>query len=248
VQRGGDGTVNKLLIVGARPLSLGMRVQRLARYEGFNADTAGITTENHTLDISDTDVVHKFMKEHMWDHVVCTVGVNMEGTVEGKGWIKALETQARTNYLGPMILLSEWARVWRDAIKEARAGQDYVPIGLVRHFVAISSNSAHIARANSGGYCASKAALSMGVRCAAREQASWPFSIYGYEPGWLEGTPMSEMVRTRLQHTDVRAATHRIPGGRGINPDVLAALIVHNIKTSEKALNGCMIRTDGGEQ
>lgn len=234
---------NSLLVVGTRPASLGMRVQRKAREAGFNVDTAGITVENHRVDFSDVDAVHKFLEENLFDHVVCTIGINMEGTLQGKGWIKSLESQMRTNYLAPMILMSEWSRVWRDAITA-----DANLKTTIKHFVAISSNSAQVARANSGGYCASKAALSMGIRCAAREQAKWPFSIYGYEPGWLDGTPMSEMVRTRLQQSDQRAAMHRIPGGRGINPDYLADLIVGNLLTSSKSLNGCLLRVDGGEQ
>lgn len=231
----------KLLVVGARPLSLGIRVVRAAKDAGYRTETLGMGSEDHKLDITDTHLVHEFMHEHAFDHIVNTVGVNLDGTIEGKGWIAALETSMRVNYLAQMIMVSGWARYWRDKIKSEHLRPE------VKHYVAISSNSARIARAQSGGYCASKAALSMGMRCAARQEATWPLAIYAYEPGWLEGTPMSEAVRTRIQDKGL-TTMHRIPGGQAIPPDQVAEMIVRNIAAGGKHLSGCILRVDGGEQ
>lgn len=231
---------NHLLVAGARPRSLGMAIVRAAKDVGFQVETLGMTTEDHQVDASNVEQVHEFFRDHnLIDHVVCTVGTNQEGTIEGKGWFNALAGQMHTNYLAPMIMLSSWTRTWRDQIKQGKTPTE------AKHFAAVSSNSARIARADSGGYCASKAALSMGIRCAARQQARYPFSLYAYEPGWLEGTPMSEMVRQRMSPSH---KPHRIPGGRGINPEVLAQVIVNNLKTTNFSLNGCIIPFDGGEQ
>lgn len=206
-------------------------------------ETAGITEEEHKLpDLTlngSIAYMHDFFVEKRYDHVVCTVGVNTPGTITGGGWIGALDKQMRSNYLVPMILLGEWCRSWRDT--EALQGQP------PHHYVAISSNSARIARGGSGGYCASKAALSMGLRCAARQMAHLPFAIYGYEPGWLADTPMSKAVQMRLLSKGVDQL-HRIPSKAPIYVADLARMIVNNIQIGGRALNGCMIPVDGGEQ
>jgi hypothetical protein len=71
------------------------------------------------------------------------------------------------------------------------------------------------------------------------------YLIYGYEPGLLRGTPMTQEVKPR---TD--APPHRMPGvpAGGIDPARLAQLIGHNIAQGGYELNGTMIRLDGGEQ
>lgn len=232
---------NRLLVVGARPGSLGAAVVRAAKDFGIQAISAGIFgSEDHELDCTRSADIYTFLKQHQPDHVVCTVGVNMTGTIEGKGWVGALDTSMRINFIGPMVVLGEWARLWRDKIGEKDKAHE--PL---RHFVAISSNSAHIARSNSAGYCASKAALSMGIRCAARQEAHWPLVIYGYEPGWIDYTPMSQEVLERMAGG---GAPHRIPGARTLDPDQLATMIISNIREGSRALNGCLLRIDGGEQ
>ena len=229
----------KLLVIGARPRSLGAHVVSVAQsMSKFEVVTAGMH-DNSKLDLTKPKDVHAFMKDVAPDHVVCTAGVNLFGSTIGEGWLAKLEGQMRTNYYGPMILLSEWARYWRYARQPE-----------TRHFVAVSSNSAHIARSNSVGYCASKAALSMAIRCTAREMAQlpldeWvPLSIWCVEPGWLNDTPMSRSLETRFGHD----ALHRIPGGEGIPPLSVATHIVNTIKSGGLAFNGTTIRIDGGEQ
>jgi NAD(P)-dependent dehydrogenase (short-subunit alcohol dehydrogenase family) len=113
-------------------------------------------------------------------------------------------------------------------------------------FVAVSSNSAHVARSESAGYCASKAALSMAVRCAARRYAPLnTFRIWGYEPGLILDSPMTEAVRMSVR-PDV--PLHRIPGNHTLRRGDLAQRIVDDIASGDRWLNGCMLRLDGGEQ
>lgn len=116
---------------------------------------------------------------------------------------------------------------------------------MVKRFVAISSNSAHIPRRGSMPYCASKAALSMALRVAARELANKNVAVWGYEPGLLAGTPMSEQTR-RDFGTD---PLHRMPGvsWEGLPVGDLAQQIVQDISTFSVAHNGLMIPFDGGE-
>jgi len=233
----------KLLVVGAREGSLGAGVVQVAEASGLysRVGTAGISgDEERRLNITRLKDVYAFLREEEWDHVVCTAGMNLPGTITGQDWHANMKSQMNVNYQGPMNLLSEWARYWRKRLEVQPDEKEQT-----RHFVAVSSNSAHIARSGSGGYCASKAALSMGVRCAAREldRDGWPLVAYGYEPGWLNGTPMSNEIESAIS-----GPLHRIPSGQGLHPVSLAALIVNNLSNMNQAISGCMIRVDGGEQ
>lgn len=227
----------KLLIIGARPQSLGAHVRSVAESATkLEVTTAGLHAEDLKVDLTKVAEVQPLIWKHgPWDHVVCTAGINLSGTISGEGWLASLESQMRTNYYGPMILLSQWTGYWRKHGMEE---------GVTRHYVAVSSNSAQVARSTSGGYCASKAALSMGIRCAAREMAEHPLAIWAVEPGWLTDTPMSRSVQTRLGEQ----APHRIPSGESISPLSVAVQIVSGITRIGRALNGCILRIDGGEE
>lgn len=242
---------HRLLIVGAREGSLGEAVETLAREDlngDFDVETAGIDQEMLGLDITDYNQVDDFFESiplHAYPmSIVCTVGMNVEHTI-GALHPPALQREFEVNCTSVLNLLSAW---WNVAMM---APDGEVPH--LHHFVAISSNSAQIARSQSLGYCASKAALSMGLRVAARALATgreWKDPcpvVYGYEPGWINDTPMSREVRERLDHATAATTVHRIPGGRGIDRFSLANMIMNNLKGG-KALNGCMLRLDGGEQ
>lgn len=228
--------------MGARPASLGAHVASLAREQGYTVTTAGIHDEDINCDAGSVQSVRSAVDIVRPHHVVCTVGLNLPGTIQGKGWYTNMKEQVMTNYLAPMIVVSEWARHWRNHFKTV----DMIKWGdMTLHCVAISSNSAKVARSASGGYCASKAALSMGYRAAAREQAEHPFAIYTYEPGWLDGTPMSDEVEDRIGN--VAVPLHRIPGDNVVDPDEFARMIVTNLSLGPW-LNGTTLRVDGGEQ
>lgn len=228
-----------MLVVGAQPLSLGWHITRQARHQGWHVTTAGISGEEDIprFDITKPLHRHNVLKNGLrFDAIVCTAGVNLDGGIRHKTWDYDVETHLLVNAGGPLGLLKQWV----DAMEE-----DGVAL-YGRSFVAVSSNSAHVARSQSAGYCASKAALSMGLRCAARELADTGLNVWGVEPGWIKGTPMSERVQERLG-PDV--APHRIPGGRSLRPWWLAEFIINNINhVSRSPLNGCMLRIDGGEQ
>lgn len=230
---------NTLLVVGAQPHSLGAAVARRAQLEGFDVVTSGVSGwEDSWLDLREpetfVDVVRKY---GLPDHVVCTVGINQPTSLlYNEKWIDYLGDSFIVNAVGPLSLLGLWIELWKPELED----------GLLHHFAAVSSNSAHIARSNSLAYCTSKAALSMGIRVIGREVAKegLSFSVYAYEPGWLDGTPMSQSIIERLQPIE---DLHRIPGGGAINVKDLAKVISHNL-TLGPLFNGCTIRVDGGEQ
>jgi NAD(P)-dependent dehydrogenase (short-subunit alcohol dehydrogenase family) len=113
------------------------------------------------------------------------------------------------------------------------------------HLVAMSSNSAHIPRSPSLGYCVSKAAVSMAVRVLARKWAGVPL-VYGYEPGLLATRATVAQASSGAYGA---GALHRMRGvpQYGNEPKVLAKLIGHNLLEGGMHLNGCMLRLDAGE-
>lgn len=229
----------KLLVVGAAPSSIGAEVVRVAQTTECYQEvlTAGISGEGWFLDVRYPGDIAKVIDSDTFTDVVCTVGVNMPATVDD--WSKfpeALEQSMLVNYIGVMKLLSRWL----GTLKSIDEDEWY-------NFVAISSNSAHVPRRSSAAYCASKAALSMGLRVAAREQADAQapqVNIYGYEPGFVQDTPMSEAT----EHT-FQGKPHRIPGDRVLHRSDLASIIVANLTYTPFGhyANGNMIRIDGGE-
>lgn len=216
-----------VLVIGSRTGSLGWAVEQRARTAGHVVVTAGISGEDILLDVLSPSTIQS-VDWRSFHHVVCTVGVN-------DGPRTALMA---VNAFGPLVMLDQW-----------------LAAGCSGHFVAVSSNCAHIARAGSDAYCMSKAALSMGLRCVAREVSkdSVEFmgehrmpAVYGYEPGWIEGTPMSHEVAHRLDA--LGAAHHRIPSGVAVDREGLAALVVNNLSLPNAMVSGVMFRVDGGEQ
>lgn len=240
------------LVVGARPYSLGEAVVSRLQGEGWTVRTAGLHHEDYRLDIHDEAKCNGMLQSHAKEHgaiphaVICTAGVNdalpFDAKLKNGLWGDILDNSLSVNATGPLTLLRAYARVAENVQSmEETLGGSPGP----RHFVAISSNSANIARTRSVAYCASKAALTMGVRVAAREYApDRCLSAYVYEPGWIEGTAMSMDVTERLGKD---AAPHRIPAGQGIGIDSFSRMIVNNLDTGMD-LNGCALRVDGGEQ
>lgn len=241
--------MGNLLVVGARPGSLGHCVADVATDRGWTVTTAGVSGEEDLpLDIADHAAVHgMFGTGFEWHSIVCTAGVNFVGGIKDDSIRGMLDQSLAVNTVGPLHLLHAWQDWWLfnlDATYMQGEGDAAVP-EVPLHFVAVSSNSASIARSRSLAYCASKAALSMGIRCAARELAGTWLNVWGVEPGWLSGTPMSKEVNARIEYGMPR---HRIPGDRTVDPAALAHFIVSGLRNPYSSLNGCMIRMDGGEQ
>lgn len=227
----------RLLVVGARPASLGAAIVRTADAAGLSVATAGVNGEAWHLDLNQmnhADVV-RILEEVRPDHVVCTVGVNYGREVVSTPRLWYVDHFTVNAFL-PLLLLEAFEDYLRDDVD----GPPY------RHYVAVSSNSARIPRTASAAYCASKAALSMGIRVRAREvgRSGSPLVVYGYEPGLLAGTPMTAAVEERWGG----ATLHRMPGVRpaGIDPASVARMMVDNLNGGRE-LNGCLIPVDAGE-
>jgi len=224
-----------LLVVGAARHSLGEAVAAQAE-ENWDYDlvqTAGITDESLRLDVRVNESIKTVLEEVRPDYVVCTVGVNIPAGIGHTFLPTLMQDSFHTNVVGPLTLLQHFVTMTSLSV-------------LTRKFVVISSNSAHIARSGSLPYCASKAALSMGLRVAARDLADNPGILaWGYEPGLLGGTPM-----TRVTQEQFSGPLHRMKGvgPGGLSPYALADRVLSDLSLSGLGLHGTMFRFDAGEQ
>lgn len=243
----------RLLVIGAREGSLGEAVARHAEgeWEACEVITAGISgEEKYFCDLTVGVQVKHMLHELCPDYIVCTVGENSPASVRDGFLAAKLMASYQVNVLGPMLLLHHFlaSPYNRDTVYRKK-------------FVAISSNSARIARSGSVPYCASKAALSMALRVAARdvatqivEAAQLPPLIWGYEPGLLHGTPMTEETMKVFGNPtgdpSFGGALHRMKGvgPTGLHPSDLAARIVMDLTYSGPGLHGCLFPYDAGEQ
>lgn len=230
-----------MLVVGAQPGSLGEAVLGVASQAGYESVAAGISGEAIEMDcfLHPMENLIGVVAAIQPRFVVCTAGVNMPqpDVQDPNDWYR---WHFEANVIGPMRLLR--------AFQEASWGPDYLPQSGYLHYTAVSSNSAHLPRSSSAAYCASKAALSMALRVAAREGVGGDkdgILVYGYEPGLLAGTPMTKKTEESWPATGL----HRMRGfdlEKGIPPNELAALIVDNFRRGP-AINGTLIQYDEGE-
>lgn len=242
----------RVLVVGAAEFSLGWHIARECAAVGFQVLTAGVQGEKFLYDVTDPYEGHQDLMEEVCgasgrvNHVVFTAGVNNPMGIN-VDWDWILRNHMAVNYEGMVKCFQAWAFIHGPV-----EGESLINDHVYTHFVGISSNSANIARSDSLPYCASKAAMSMAIRCLGRQYAESfdrRMVIYGYEPGWLDGTPMSEEMLLALNMSRMGKQYHRIPGNDyGINPAALAKLIATNLTIGGRMLNGTLLRVDGGEQ
>lgn len=231
----------RVLVVGARTGSLGEAVATSLQRGRYAAYTAGISGEAVPLDVmaNSMDHMRDLLRNLVPRHVICTVGANLPETSDDdpQDWYR---WHFEANVVGPMRLLKAWQQV---AMEDG-----YLPDAGLLHYVAISSNSARIPRTQSAAYCASKAALSMALRVKGREgRAGDTFGmlVYGYEPGLLADTGMTQDTRARLPGVPLTRMQGSLVQG-GLPAADLAEQIVRNLGGGP-GLNGTLQPLDSGE-
>jgi NAD(P)-dependent dehydrogenase (short-subunit alcohol dehydrogenase family) len=120
-----------------------------------------------------------------------------------------------------------------------------------RSVVAITSDAATRPMRNSMAYCASKAALTMAVRCAARELAPG-VQVNAIAPGIIADTPMTEYTDQAVEAirhwTPEQAMQYEaagIPMGRRGTKEEIAHM-TYRILDSVQYLTGAIIEINGG--
>lgn len=228
-----------LLVLGAQSGgSLGAAIATMAEEAGFGmVVTAGLRDEEFHCDARRANDLKEAYELFKPDYVVCTIAVNNPTSTNDQFLRSAMLDSFDANVVAPMEAL----RLFRHAPRAPGHSGRWL-----RKFVAISSNSARIPRTQSAPYCASKAALSMALRVAARELARTDEDIlvWGYEPGLLAGTPMTQQSAATFT-----GPLHRMPGvsPEGIPPSVLALKVIDDLAHSSVALHGVMVPFDAGE-
>lgn len=240
-----------LLVVGARPGSLGAAIadEALKNYDHVigRIFTAGISGEGEALqcDVRNVNSIKDCLAEAKPTYVVCTVGVNQPHSLRHAGIGLTMHDAFSANVIGPMEMLHRF-------ITSPTRHPDQHEGEYRRRFVAISSNSARIPRTTSAPYCASKAALSMALRVAARELAAdqWAPLVWGYEPGLLAGTPMTQATLEQFGTPAFNAQPlHRMKGvpAQGLPVAELAERVMADVVYGSPGLNGCIFSFDAGE-
>lgn len=227
--------MRKLLVIGADIDSLGAWIVKTASDDDWGFDeivTAGISNEDYPMNVVHSVGIRERLADIQPSHIICTVGVNDPASIQDPYLPTTMNSSFAVNCIGPMEVLRHFLNL-------------PAPSPAKKVFVAISSNSAHIARRGSIAYCATKAALSMALRVAAREEAGKRAYIWGYELGLLAGTPMTNAVAERYPNQPIS----RIPGAAGgLSVGMVADKVLSDVAGAFIGLNGCMIRMDGGDQ
>jgi NAD(P)-dependent dehydrogenase (short-subunit alcohol dehydrogenase family) len=117
--------------------------------------------------------------------------------------------------------------------------------------VAVSSDAADHPMRGSLAYCASKAALDMAIRVAARGLAPL-WRVNGVAPGMVEGTPMTAYIDQEVPHfrgwTTEEAKTYersQVPSGRRALLSEVAETICW-VLTGPAQMTGEIVRINGG--
>jgi NAD(P)-dependent dehydrogenase (short-subunit alcohol dehydrogenase family) len=148
--------------------------------------------------------------------------VNNAATLDPVGVLGTTEadhitTSIAVNLVAPIVLASEFCRVFTDDALE-------------RRIVNVSSGAAQSAIAGESLYCIAKAGLEMLTRTLAAEHDSPRFRAISLRPGIMD-TQMQTYARTqskeRLPSVDMFKGFH--DGGRLVAPDVVARKVVERL-------------------
>jgi NAD(P)-dependent dehydrogenase (short-subunit alcohol dehydrogenase family) len=122
---------------------------------------------------------------------------------------------------------------------------------MLRTIVAVSSDAAERPMRTSIAYCASKAALNMAVKVAARELAP-EIRVNAVSPGMVSGTAMTEYIddvvpeiRRWTPEAAARYEQSQIPAGRRATKDEVADLVYHTLCGPEY-MTGSILTLNGG--
>lgn len=170
-----------------------------------------------------------------YDYYVYSAGVNFLEWIPGMR-IAIAQNTFDVNVIGFMRMLS-W--ITRDPCEPARV-------------VAISSDAATRPMRTSMAYCASKAALDMAVKCAARELGPAGWRINAVSPGMTSNTQMTKYIDKTVPEirgwTEEEALEYEMsqqPLGRRATPDEIADVVWATL-VGPDFLNGSVITVNGG--
>lgn len=229
----------KFMVIGVsdEPRGIGRAVSdHIRTFMSADQGDEIVNLGKHAMDVRQPGRVRDWIHDERPDHVVYCAGVNR------LDWLRDIK---RHEY-HEVMEVNVWGFV---SVMQAMSREGILDASIV----AVSSDAAQRPMRTSLAYCASKAALDMAVRVAAREMAilgSW--RVNAVSPGKVENTPMSDYVDARvmeLRHwtkdeADAREAASWVLG-RPVYADEVAAT-VWSVLTGPTALNGQIVTVNGG--
>lgn len=194
-------------------------------------------TDEHDVNVVNTATMSRFYRrEGPFNHIVYSAGVNKLAWARDMKVIDMMMIMD-INAVGFMRLIS--------IVDQNNMGMDKP-----QSITAIVSDAATHPMRTSMAYCASKAALAMAVRCAARELAP-KIRVNGVSPGVVAGTPMTN--KTDLEIEAVRGWTGEMaskyelmnmPMHRRALPEEVAQ-VVRDVMYGPPYLTGSIIEVNG---
>jgi len=215
---------------------IGAAIAHELRLDSFNV----VVNDESEVNVTSTIAIENFLRtgptQGKWNHIVYSAGFNK------LAWLEAIQEIDMmhifdVNVLGFIRLMGAVARL----------PQENMPTSVT----AICSDAATHPMRTSISYCASKAALAMAVRCAARELAP-VVRVNAISPGVVQGTPMTEeidkqigAVRGWVLGDVIQNSKDTIPlGRRGFVREI--AHVVHDVIDGPAYLTGSIIEVNGG--
>lgn len=230
--------MDRLWVVGGG--GIGTAVLERSRLNNCYVEMTGTS-----VDVRDFNALKSFLRNHTkkepFKYVVFTAGVNELAWVRDLNKSQVLD-HYETNVVGFTNLLS--ALFWYNGQGKAEPPR----------VVAISSDAARRPMRASLPYCASKAALDMAVRCAARELGPDGWRINAVAPGMTAPTGMSESVDAQVREirgwTDEEALKYENEQAviqRRAAPEEVAQ-VVCQVLFGPDYVNGSIFEINGGRQ
>ncbi|WP_181703385.1 SDR family oxidoreductase [Chthonobacter albigriseus] len=211
--------------------SLGARIVALTRSPADLDDLAGrIDCTPVAVDLADAEATRDAVRSALpVDFVVNNAGTTslesvLDVSSETFDHIHAVNTRA------PLIVAQEYAR-------------DRIARGLTGAIVNVSSIASTVGFRDHAAYCASKGALDALTRVMANELGSRGIRVNAVNPV-VTLTPMA--VKAWSDPEKAGGMLARIPLGRFVEPDEVAAVIAFLLSDAAAMVNGVALPVDGG--
>ncbi|UVF61779.1 oxidoreductase [Gordonia phage NovaSharks] len=226
------------LVLGGKDGGVGMAVVGLLKEMGHTVFATDAKVDVRSAAIIDEVAISLTKMEPKLEGVVYCAGVNNLSWLGQMGRIGLQEAanMFAINSLGFLSVMDSFVRHYDHPLS----------------IVAISSDAAERPLRTSSAYCASKAALNMLVRVAARELGPKGWRVNAVAPGMLEGTGMSNNMDTQIpsvrgwslkEAMEYEKSQEVVPGR--IPPREVAE-VVFDLLTGPKHMNGEIVTLNGG--